>query len=139
MSTSRPVSRRSAFGRMAAGISTIVSLPVAVLAVQAPSAAASVPSPPDTAASGVGPLAGVAQSELLGLPLGAAIWLLVGLMAVIVGLWFATRRPVKSPDVETITESHSVRTFSLPHIQARVRSAAGTAPRSAGAAVNMDE
>ena len=143
MSTSRPARGRSAFVRIATGTSTVLSLPLVVLALQASPASASAspsaPSPSNATATGVSPLAGAAQSELLGLPLGTAIWLLVGLIAVIAGLWSATRRPAQSPNVETAVDRPGIRPFSVRQLQTRIRSAAGAAPGSPGAVVSMDD
>jgi hypothetical protein len=115
----------------------VLSLPLVVMALQASSASAS--SPSNATASGDSPLAGAAQSELLGLPLGTAIWLLVGLIAVITGLWSATRRPAQSPNVETAVDRPGIRPFSVQQLQTRIRSAAGAAPGSPGAVVSMDD
>lgn len=145
MSTSGPARGRSAFVRIATGTSTVLSLPLVVLALQASPASASAsasapsPSPSNATATGVSPLAGAAQSELLGLPLGTAIWLLVGLIAVIAGLWSATRRPAQSPNVETAVDRPGIRPFSVQQLQTRIRSAAGAAPGSPGAVVSMDD
>ena len=141
MSTSGPARGRSAFVRRATWTSAVLSLPLAVMALQASPASASSPSPsPSNAtATGVSPLAGAAQSELLGLPLGITIWLLVGLIAVITGLWSATRRPAQSPNVETAVDRPGIRPFSVQQLQTRIRSAAGAAPGSPAAVVSVDD
>jgi hypothetical protein len=93
MSQMRRVAGYAGFGRVAA----VVTAALSVVVVLSSTAQASSAGAAGAQASTGGSSTVDSPIDVLGMPLGAVIWLAVGVIAVFGGLFVATRRPAVSP------------------------------------------